>query len=64
MEPTTIIAQWTNVDRTRSYILEASGVLVTIERDHPSDVWSPPSIVGPLLSGTAAFEQFLHGLAK
>jgi len=37
-----IVAQWTNEERTKSVYLNADNSVSYIERDHPSDVWSPP----------------------
>lgn len=62
--PTAVIGQWLNADRTRGYMLQANGDLVAVERERPSDMWSPPEFIGKLQSGEATFEQFLHRLTK
>lgn len=62
LTPKAVIAQWMNAERTRGYMLQANGVLVAITRESPSDMWSPPNVVGPLNGGSASFENYLHSL--
>lgn len=62
LAPTAVIGTWMNDDRTRGYQLQADGALSAIEREKPSDVWSPPATIGWLQDSIEPLQILLAGL--
>jgi len=62
-KPHAVIAEWMNEDRTRGYSLQANGDLVEIQREHPSDMWSPPQHL-QLWKAEGSFEAFLVRITR
>jgi hypothetical protein len=60
--PTAVIGQWINDDRTRGFMLQADGDLVAVERERPSDMWSPPTYVGSLQGSIYPLSVLIKGL--